>query len=81
MAQLTTNIGNKRPPFLSFPIPFDHPFTIPTLVVTVSTSALLYYYLQASHAADLVDALRKKDIKKRRHLKRPEDKFASLKVK
>ncbi|KAI8082803.1 beta-lactamase superfamily domain-containing protein [Halteromyces radiatus] len=78
MTQLT-NI-NKRPSLLSFPIPFDHPFTIPTLIATLSASALLYYYLQATHAAELVEALRKKDIKKRKQLKRPEDRFASLKV-
>jgi N-acyl-phosphatidylethanolamine-hydrolysing phospholipase D len=79
MTQLT-NV-NKRPSFLSFPIPFDHPFTIPTLVATVSASALLYYYLQATHTADLVEAVRKRDIKKRRQLERAEDRFASLKVK
>ncbi|SAM05537.1 hypothetical protein [Absidia glauca] len=78
MTQLT-NV-NKRPSFLSFPIPFDHPFTIPTLVATVSASALLYYYLQATHTADLVEAVRKRDIKKRRQLERAEDRFASLKV-
>ncbi|CAO3649053.1 unnamed protein product [Cunninghamella echinulata] len=78
MTQLTT--FGKRPPFLSFPIPFDYPFTIPTLIATSASALLLYYYLQASHAHDLVEALRKKDIKKRRYLKRPEDKFASLKI-
>ncbi|KAI8335854.1 beta-lactamase superfamily domain-containing protein [Chlamydoabsidia padenii] len=78
MTQLTS--VNKRPSFLCFPIPFDHPFTIPTLVATVSASALLYYYLQATHAADLVEAIRKRDIKKRKQLERAEDRFASLKV-
>ncbi|CEG67211.1 hypothetical protein RMATCC62417_03674 [Rhizopus microsporus] len=71
---------NKRPSFVNFPIPFDHPYTIPTLLATVSASALLYYSLQASHKRDLKEAIRQQVIYKRRHLKRKEDKFASLKI-
>lgn len=71
---------NKRPSFVNFPIPFDHPYTIPTLVATVGASALLYYSLQASHRADLKEAIRQQVIRKRKHLKRKEDKFASLKI-
>lgn len=71
---------NKRPSFVNFPIPFDHPYTIPTLVATVGASALLYYSLQASHKADLKEAIRQQVVQKRRHLKRKEDKFASLKI-
>lgn len=71
---------NKRPSFVNFPIPFDHPYTLPTLMVAVATSSLLYYYLQRSHTADLVEAVRVRDISRRRHLKRPEDRFRSLKV-
>lgn len=71
---------NKRPSFVNFPIPFDHPYTLPTLVATVGASALLYYSLQASHKADLKEAIRQHVIRKRRHLKRKEDKFASLKI-
>lgn len=71
---------NKRPSFVNFPIPFDHPYTIPTLVATVGASALLYYSLQASHKADLKEAIRQQVVEKRRHLKRKEDKFASLKI-
>jgi N-acyl-phosphatidylethanolamine-hydrolysing phospholipase D len=71
---------NKRPSFVNFPIPFDHPYTIPTLVATVGASALLYYSLQASHRADLKEAIRQQVVHKRKHLKRKEDKFASLKI-
>lgn len=71
---------NKRPSFVNFPIPFDHPYTIPTLVATVGASALLYYSLQASHKADLKEAIRQHVVYKRKHLKRKEDKFASLKI-
>lgn len=71
---------NKRPSFVNFPIPFDHPYTIPTLVATVGASALLYYSLQASHKADLKEAIRQHVVNKRKHLKRKEAKFASLKI-
>lgn len=77
---LLTMHMNKRPSFVNFPIPFDHPYTIPTLVATVGASALLYYSLQASHKADLKEAIRQQVVQKRRHLKRKEDKFASLKI-
>ncbi|KAG0170560.1 hypothetical protein DFQ30_002321 [Apophysomyces sp. BC1015] len=78
MPQFT--LVDKRPSFVNFPIPFDHPYTLPTLVVTVSASSLLYYYLQASHTAELREAVRLRDIRNRRHSKRPEDRYASLKV-
>ncbi|KAI9473720.1 MAG: beta-lactamase superfamily domain-containing protein [Benjaminiella poitrasii] len=71
---------NKRPSFVNFPIPFDHPYTIPTLIATVGASALLYYSLQASHNQDLKEAIRQHIIHKRKHLTRKEDKFASLKI-
>ncbi|KAI7900696.1 beta-lactamase superfamily domain-containing protein [Cokeromyces recurvatus] len=70
---------NKRLSFVNFPIPFDHPYIIPTLVATVGASALLYYSLQASHNYDLKEAIRQQVIHKRKHLVRKEDKFASLK--
>ncbi|KAI8074023.1 beta-lactamase superfamily domain-containing protein [Gongronella butleri] len=72
--------SSKRPSLLSFPIPFDHPWTVPMLVTTVSASALLYHYLQWTHTAELIEAVRQREIKKRRALERPEDRFASLKV-
>ncbi|ORX62580.1 Metallo-hydrolase/oxidoreductase [Hesseltinella vesiculosa] len=71
---------NKRPSLSSFPIPFDHPLTIPTLAITVAASAILYHYLQWTHTTELIEAVRKREIKKRRVLKRPEDRYASLKV-
>ncbi|KAI8379234.1 beta-lactamase superfamily domain-containing protein [Radiomyces spectabilis] len=71
---------SKRPSLVNFPIPFDHPYTVPTLLLTVSVSACLYYYLQASHASDLIEAVRLRDVSKRRHLKRHQDRYASLKV-
>jgi N-acyl-phosphatidylethanolamine-hydrolysing phospholipase D len=71
---------NKRPSFVNFPIPFDHPYTIPTLACALTASAVLYYSLQASHTNDLIEALRQQVIYKRRHLKRNEDKFATLKI-
>ncbi|KAI8878998.1 Metallo-hydrolase/oxidoreductase [Backusella circina FSU 941] len=71
---------NKRPSFVNFPIPFDHPYTIPTLACALTASAVLYYSLQASHTNDLIEALRQRVIYKRRHLKRNEDKFATLKI-
>lgn len=72
--------SNKRPSFVNFPIPLDHPYTIPTLIATVGASAFLYYSLQASHKADLKEAIRQQVIHKRKNLKRKEDKFASLKI-
>ncbi|KAI7871139.1 beta-lactamase superfamily domain-containing protein [Spinellus fusiger] len=77
---LSLNSSGKRPSFANFPIPFDHPYTLPTLLVTVTVSSLAYYYLQATHAADLVEAVRLRDIHRRRVLKRPEERYASLKV-
>ncbi|EIE87562.1 hypothetical protein G6F46_004807 [Rhizopus delemar] len=71
---------NKRPSFVNFPIPFDHPYTIPTLITTLSASVILYYSLHASHKRDLKEAIRQQVVYKRRHLKRNEDKFASLKI-
>lgn len=68
----------KRLSFVNFPIPFDHPYTLPSLLVAVTASSLVYYYLQNSHTADLIEAVRLRDIRKRRALKRPEDRFASL---
>ncbi|KAI8057554.1 beta-lactamase superfamily domain-containing protein [Gilbertella persicaria] len=73
-------MNHKRPSFVNFPIPFDHPYTIPTLVMTVGASALLYYSLQAQHEQDLKEAIRLRVISKRKHCKRQEDKFASLKI-
>ena len=73
-------VNNKRLSFANFPIPFDHPYTLPTLIVAVTASSLVYYYLQSSHKADLIEAVRLRDIKKRRHLKRADQRYASLKV-
>ncbi|KAI9255534.1 beta-lactamase superfamily domain-containing protein [Sporodiniella umbellata] len=70
----------KRPSFVNFPIPFDHPYTIPTLIVSVSASALLYYSLNAAHKQDLKEAIRQQAMYKRRHLLRKQDKLASLKI-
>ncbi|CAO3623873.1 unnamed protein product [Mucor fragilis] len=72
--------SNKRLSFVNFPIPFDHPYTIPTLIATVGASAFLYYSLQASHKADLKEAIRQQVVHKRKHLKRKQEKFASLKI-
>ncbi|KAL0075227.1 beta-lactamase superfamily domain-containing protein [Phycomyces blakesleeanus] len=72
--------ASKRPSFVNFPIPFDHPYILPTLLLTVSASSLVYYYLQATHAADLIEAVRHRDIRRRRTLKRPEERYASLKI-
>ncbi|KAI8641926.1 beta-lactamase superfamily domain-containing protein [Parasitella parasitica] len=72
--------NNKRLSFVNFPIPFDHPYTIPTLIATVGASAMLYYSLQASHKSDLKEAIRQQVVHKRRRLKRKQDKFASLKI-
>ncbi|KAL9550200.1 hypothetical protein MBANPS3_004829 [Mucor bainieri] len=72
--------SNKRLSFVNFPIPFDHPYTIPTLIATVGASAFLYYSLQASHKADLKEAIRQQVVHKRKHLKRKQDKFASLRI-
>lgn len=71
---------NKRPSIVNFPIPFDHPYTLPTLAIALAASSCVYYYLQSSHRADLIEAVRQRDIGKRRHLNRPEDRYASLKV-
>ncbi|KAI8369199.1 beta-lactamase superfamily domain-containing protein [Choanephora cucurbitarum] len=72
--------SSKRPSFVNFPIPFDHPYTIPTLAITMGASALLYYSLQAQHERDLKEAIRQRVISKRKNCKRKEDKFASLKI-
>ncbi|KAI8985331.1 beta-lactamase superfamily domain-containing protein [Pilobolus umbonatus] len=71
---------NKRPSFINFPIPFDHPYIIPTLAATVTCSALVYYSLQSAHKAELKETIRKHVIHKRRHLARSEDRYASLKI-
>lgn len=71
---------NKRFSFVNFPIPFDHPYILPTLFTTMTVSAVAYYALQASHHKDLVEALRKQHMRKRRHLHHPEDRYASLQV-
>lgn len=65
---------------MNFPIPFDHPYTIPTLIATVGASAFLYYSLQASHKADLKEAIRQQVVHRRKHLKKKQEKFASLKI-
>ncbi|KAI8137581.1 beta-lactamase superfamily domain-containing protein [Fennellomyces sp. T-0311] len=72
--------NNKRLSFANFPIPFDHPYTLPSLIVAVAASSFAYYYLQSTHNAELIEAVRLRDINKRRQLKKPEDRFASLKV-
>ncbi|ORY92111.1 beta-lactamase superfamily domain-domain-containing protein [Syncephalastrum racemosum] len=71
---------NKRPSIVNFPIPFDHPYTLPTLAIALAASSCVYYYLQSQHRADLIEAVRQRDIGKRRHLDRSEDRYASLKV-
>ncbi|KAI8099772.1 beta-lactamase superfamily domain-containing protein [Halteromyces radiatus] len=73
-------MSNKRLSFANFPIPFDHPYILPTLVTTMTVSALAYYTLQASHHSDMIEALRKQSMRKRRHLHRPEDRYASLQI-
>ena len=70
----------KRLSFANFPIPFDHPYTIPSLIAAVAASSFAYYYLQSTHTAELIEAVRVRDINKRRQLKQPEQRFASLKV-
>ncbi|KAI7849774.1 beta-lactamase superfamily domain-containing protein [Circinella umbellata] len=70
----------KRLSFANFPIPFDHPYTIPSLIAAVAASSFAYYYLQSTHTAELIEAVRIRDINKRRQLKQPEQRFASLKV-
>ncbi|KAI9496901.1 beta-lactamase superfamily domain-containing protein [Zychaea mexicana] len=72
--------SNKRLSFANFPIPFDHPYTLPSLIAAVAASSFAYYYLQSTHTAELIEAVRVRDINKRRQLKRPEQRFASLKV-
>ncbi|CAO3615472.1 unnamed protein product [Cunninghamella blakesleeana] len=73
-------MSNKRVSFANFPIPFDHPYTLPTLVTITAASAIVYYSLQASYNAEMVEALRKQQMKKRKRLTRPEDKYASLQI-
>lgn len=73
-------MSNKRLSFANFPIPFDHPYTLPTLITITTASAIVYYSLQASYNAEMVEALRKQQMKKRKRLSRPEDKYASLQV-
>lgn len=72
--------AQKRSYFTNFPIPFEHPYTVPVLIAALSTSSLVYYYLSASHDAEIRTAQRKKELQKRKALKRPEDKYASMKV-
>ncbi|KAI9314806.1 beta-lactamase superfamily domain-containing protein [Dichotomocladium elegans] len=72
--------SNRRFSLANFPIPFDHPYTVPSLIAAVTASSLVYYYLQSSHTADLIEAVRVRDVSKRRHLKRAEQRYASLKV-
>lgn len=72
--------AQRRSIFTNFPIPFDHPYTVPALIAALSTSSLIYYYLSASHDAELREAQRRRDLQKRKSLKRPEDRFASMKV-
>ena len=51
------------------------------LVSTVAVTSLVYYYVHVTgHAAHVLETSRKKGISKRRLLKKPEEKFASLKV-
>lgn len=71
--------AQKRSYFTNFPIPFEHPYTVPVLIAALSTSSLVYYYLSASHDAEIRTAQRKKELQKRKALKRPEDKYASMK--
>ncbi|KAI8333350.1 beta-lactamase superfamily domain-containing protein [Chlamydoabsidia padenii] len=78
MAQLSLVI--KRVLYSHFPLPLDHPLTIPTLIVVTFFSILLYWYSQVTHAASLMETTRRRSIHKRRQLERPEDRFASLKV-
>lgn len=50
-------------------------------VSAVAASSLIYYYIQTtSHSARRLESSRKKGISKRKFLKRPEEKYASLKV-
>ncbi|CAO3599177.1 unnamed protein product [Absidia cylindrospora] len=80
MVQLT-NLSKRPLVFFNIVVPpLNHPLTIPTLIATVSASALLYYYIKLSQAAHLAETTRKMNIKKRKQLLRPEDRFASLKV-
>ena len=70
-------LNNKRLSFVNFPIPFDHPYTIPILVGTAGASALLYHSLQASHEAELKEALRQQALQEGKHLKRKPDNLSS----
>ncbi|KAI8987410.1 beta-lactamase superfamily domain-containing protein [Mycotypha africana] len=77
------NTNNKRPSFTNFPIPFDHPYTIPVLSIAVGASALFYYSLQAQHKAELREAVRLEIIKKRKkHFSNNNrvKRYASLKI-
>lgn len=78
MTQLSVLI--KRVLCSNLSLPFDHPLTIPTLIIIASFSALVYFYMEATHATYLMEAARRRNINKRRQLERPEDRFASLKV-
>lgn len=50
-------------------------------VSAVAASSLIYYYIQTtSHSARRLESSRKKGISKRKFLKRPEEKYASLKI-
>ncbi|CAO3681813.1 unnamed protein product [Umbelopsis ramanniana] len=71
--------AQRRSIFTNFPIPFEHPYTVPVLIAALSTSSLIYYYLSASHDAELRNAQRRRDLQKRKSMKRPEDRFASMK--
>lgn len=51
------------------------------LISAVAATSLLYYLIHtAAHSAHVVESFRKKGISKRKLLKRPEEKYASLKV-
>jgi hypothetical protein len=60
----------------------NHSTVVITLTAAAAASSLLYYYIHKTHthSAHVVESLRKKGISKRKSLKRPEDKYASLKV-
>lgn len=51
------------------------------LISAVAATSLFYYFIHTtSHSANVVESFRKKGISKRKLLKRPEEKYASLKV-
>lgn len=60
----------------------NHSTTVITLTAAAAASSLLYYYIHTAHtrSAHVLENLRKKGISKRKSLKRPEEKYASLKV-